>query len=120
MKIFNTFFAAFSAIRKYSVIKTLRANFGLLPFNQAKNLPILIFRGTDLKIGKDAKVTFECQPKFGIFRFGGLNFKDIPNGSKNIFKIKGELILKGSAIFAYNTRLIISKSATLQMGGVIL
>lgn len=104
-------------LHNIGIINTLRANFKLLPPAEAVKLPILIFRGTELIIGKKAKLTFMCPIKFGLFRLGAIDPLQIPRGSHNYISILGEVNVCGTVCYGYNAKLIVNPDAELTFGG---
>lgn len=104
-------------IRKISVLQTLRANFGLLPRKQALKFPIIVFRGSTLRIGKNARVIFDCAPKTGLLWIGAFDFNWIPRGARNFISLDGTIHVSGKVRFSYHTHMIIGKDALLTLGG---
>ena len=78
-------------------VKTIRINFKLLPFKQAKKMPILIFGS--VKIGDlSGKIIFNCPIKIGLLLFGYKYEMNTMSDKTEYLKISGEIVVNG--IFA--------------------
>lgn len=103
---------------KLSIIKTVWANFKLLPFHQAIRLPIFVFKKTQITINQGGgMVNLFCNPKPGLLWIGGLDAHLIPHGSRNYVKVDGTINLYGQAKFGYQIKIIIGTNAVLSLGG---
>lgn len=110
-------FKYISYLSKISLIQTVRANYRLLPRNQAKKFPIIIFKGTQLHIGKNAKLVINCRPKTGLLWIGALDYRWISRGSHNYVSIDGLINISAKVRISYNTKLIVGQNAMLSFGG---
>lgn len=99
-----------------NLFKTVYVNFKLLPFSQARRLPIFIYHNVKL-LGLSGKVILNCEPKRGMFQFGrSLEYIKVGNG-KGQFTIRGTLIINGyNNVMGKSVKLIITKDGTLEIG----
>lgn len=108
----------FKYIFKLSLWNTLRINFRFLPFRQALKLPIFIFRRSELHIGKNAQLQFECPLQTGMVKIGAIDFRWIPAGSHNYLSLDGKIIVKGpNIVLGYNSTIVLAKEACINLGG---
>lgn len=117
MQLFKNIWQALLSCLKVDIIDTLRANFLFFPLNIAIKLPIIVFKGTALHIGKNAKIKLLCAPAKGILWIGALDRKCIPKGVRNYISIDGTLNIGGNVKFSYNSHIVIGKNAILTLGG---
>lgn len=102
-----------------SIIKTLRLNFSLLPFNQAVHFPIIITRSSTIASTKGS-IKIKCPVKTGLIRFG-FNHSDLMSWkSDRIFiNIKGTWEVNGWIQFGVGAQLNIDNNALIQTGNSI-
>lgn len=106
-----------SYVGKISIIGTIRANFRLLPRRQALRFPILVFKGTTIRIGKEASVTIDVPLRTGLVWIGALDMNWIPKGVRNYISLQGSVKIYGTARFSYRSHIVVSKGAELILGG---
>lgn len=112
-------FHVFRILVKVRWIKTLRVNFGLLPFEQAIKLPILI-TGKLIIDSLKGKVIFHCPIKFGLVLMG----KDLDNmpiaSVPSRLRINGTLIFKGKCIITQSANITVWNNATIELGSYVI
>lgn len=102
-------------IIRIRIIKTLRVNFGLLPFKEAIKLPILV-RGKLVIDSLKGKVVFDCPIRFGLVIIG----KDLDNmpialSPSRIF-VGGTLIFKGKCLINHSANLVVWPHGIMEVG----
>lgn len=100
------------------LIKTLYANFRLLPLRYAIRLPILLSRHTVMYRCRKGCIEFESDtPKIGSLRFG-LNDLEYSYESHSFISIQGKMIIKGSGthVFGPGVSLNVWKDGILTIG----
>lgn len=102
-----------------SIIKTLRLNFSLLPFNQAIRFPIIITRSSTIASVRGG-IKISCPIKPGLIRFGYLH-SDLMSwkASKTFIKIDGTWAVNGWIQFGVGTQLVIDSNSFLETGNDI-
>ena len=97
-----------------SIPKTLYVNFRYLPFKQAVKLPICISYDCTFKARRRGIVR-EKQPQTGMITIG---FFKMPfcNHDKTIFRINGQLIIRGSAHFGCSSKVNVREGAKMIVG----
>lgn len=102
-----------------SIIKTLRLNFSLLPFNQAVHFPIIITRSSTIASVRGG-IKISCPIKPGLIRFGYLH-SDLMSwkAGKTFIKIDGTWAVNGWIQFGVGTQLVIDSNSFLETGNDI-
>jgi acetyltransferase-like isoleucine patch superfamily enzyme len=96
-------------------IKSIYFNFKMLPFNQARKLPV-IFYGRVKFAGLQGKLIFDAPLKFGMVGFGQ-RYEIFVVSKKNAqLTLNGTLIFKGHVQFGIDYLVLIGKNAILEMG----
>lgn len=98
-------------------IKTIYINFKMLPFSQAKHLPVVIF-GKCSTHSLSGKLTFESPVRFGMLGLGQRYEIFQKESGKAELKIEGTLIIKGKAQFGYDYKIFVAKKAKLTIGNM--
>jgi acetyltransferase-like isoleucine patch superfamily enzyme len=101
---------------RVSISKTLYFNFAKLPMRQAIKLPFLISRNTYF-FDLSGKVILEGEARFAMVRFGffGEDTKVWKDG-RNLLKIQGTLVFKGSSHYGTGIIFRVEPNATLSIG----
>lgn len=100
---------------KVNWIKTIYLNFKILPFEQARHLPIVVFGQCSIS-SLSGKIVFTDTVKFGIITFGHrFEIFKKANNSAEIF-LEGVWELTGPAQFGYDFKLYIEKNASFKTG----
>lgn len=87
----------------------------MLPFVQAKHLPVIIFGNCSIQ-SLSGKIIF-CSPiKFGMLGLGQRYEVFVKESSKAELNIQGKLIIKKKAQFGYDYKIFVGKNATLTLG----
>lgn len=112
----NTVFTKFLLIvKRVSIFRTIYYNFKLLPFGQAKKLPILIGRSVVVR-GLTGKIKIDGKIKSGMVSFGVITvFRDNPS-NKSFLDINGEVTFHGHAIFRTGINFNVEDRAKVEIG----
>lgn len=95
--------------------KTIFFNFKMLPFKQAKKLPI-VFYGKVTFTSLKGKIVFEVEPEFGMVGFGQ-RYEMTKTSMRNAqLEINGNFVVKGHIQFGPDYIVVITKSGNLEMG----
>lgn len=111
----NNLYKIWLVINRVSIVKTLYYNFKLLPFKQAKKLPLLIGKNTIVRSTKGV-LKIDGHVKTGMISFGVLLIFRDDIRKRNYIDISGEVIFKGHAIFHTGTILKSSKGSKIIFG----
>lgn len=94
--------------------QTLYFNFRYLPFKQAIHLPIMLYKPHFIRLNGSVSIDTP-HVKLGMIDLGKLVNTCNPN-SGIILDLDGNLIFKGSAIFANNSAIMIQDGGTITLG----
>lgn len=94
---------------------TFYINFKLLPFQKAKHLPLIVFRGYKVRI-YGGKIKFNVPIKFGMIGFGQAYEIFIAKTNNGEAVINGTIVFNGSVQFGIDTKLFVGQDATLTFG----
>ena len=98
--------------------KTIYLNFKMLPFNQAKKIPIIIY-GPMKFYGLKGEIIINSSIKMGMIGLGQkFEMQTIDKGIAEI-NIIGKLIFEGSAFIGKDFFMHVAKGATLQIGKMV-
>lgn len=101
---------------KINWIRTLYFNFRLLPYNQAKRLPFLIY-GKPAFNSLSGKVDFQCPITKGLVRINEQKtFAPSLQTVNSQINLCGTLIVRGRAMIGCGNKIIIAHDAVLDMG----
>lgn len=104
----------FNFIQKINIYKTIYFNFKMLPFRDAKKLPVL-FYGNVLISGLHGRIIFNQPVKRGIVRIGVNNEVIKTRTRKTEIRIDGDLIINGKFDVGIDVIMIILKNAKLSV-----
>src|SRR5690606_24978783 len=100
---------------KINWIKTIYINLKMLPFTQARHLPIVVFGQCSIS-SLSGKIIFKDTVKFGVITFGHrFEIFKKANNSAELF-LEGVWELTGPVQFGYDFKLYIEKNACLKTG----
>lgn len=103
-------------LKHISILKTIYFNFKMLPFSQAKILPIFIAKHSKF-ISLKGAITIDCALETGMIKFG---FSDVgivdKKYNRTLIEINGKIVFKGSAIFGNGSKISVGKNGILQIG----
>lgn len=102
-------------------IKTLYINFKLLPFSQARHLPILVYGKCDVEIGDRGQIQLKSRAMFGSIFIGNNDSyawgKKKSQYNKTYFSINGNVVFNGTYHFIGNgCKVYVAENACLTMG----
>lgn len=84
----------------FHLIKTLWANFKLLPFRQAIFCPFVIYNKTQVKLSRSS-MKLNVPPRFGLIKWGFQNdWQTSKYQPSLLMMVNGKLIINGSSIIA--------------------
>lgn len=114
-KIFKKIIRRIQFLLSINWVKTLGFNLKMLPFSQAKKLPVLFF-GKVLFSGLSGEIKIDAPIKFGLVGFGQ-KYELIKTSKRNAqLTINGKFIVKGHIQFGPDYVIIINKGGVLEMG----
>lgn len=100
---------------RMNLIKTIWLNFYLLPFNQAKYLPIVVYGR--LKITHlSGRIIFPNNVKRNMFRIGSIHEMKRIGINKSQLSLEGDIIIKGQVFVGIGSCICVSKDAVLEFG----
>jgi acetyltransferase-like isoleucine patch superfamily enzyme len=96
-------------------LKTIRMNFGILPFKQAIKLPILV-KGKLIIDSLKGKLIFDCPITTGLLLIGG-DTDNMPIATNPArIKIIGALVLKGNCFISHSANVAVWEGGTMELG----
>ena len=98
-----------------SLFKSVWINLRYLPIRQAIKLPILIYYKSTFEAGF-GRIVIDKEVYFGMIRIG---FHEVPVCNpydKTVIRVKGQLLIKGSAHIGRASKIIVGKSGSLILG----
>ena len=106
-------------IIKVNWYKTIRVNFGLLPFNQACHFPIIV-TGRLIISSLAGRVVFDCPIKRGLVIIGkSLDHMPI-GGTPARLMVQGELVFKGKCVIGAGSNLTVWPSGKIILGKYVM
>lgn len=99
---------------RISFLKTIWFNYRCLPLNQAKKLPIHIYKGTQI-ISSAGKISIRQKDvTFGMIRWGW--FHTYRSQGKTRIQLNGNLIFNGGGKIFLGSEIVVWEGATLELG----
>jgi len=102
---------------KVNWVKTIYINFKMLPFEQARHLPIIIFGKCSIQ-SLSGKIIFSSRIQFGMLGLGQRYEVFSKESGKAELNIQGDLIIQNKAQFGYDYKIFVAKNATLTLGNM--
>ncbi|MBT63398.1 MAG: hypothetical protein CML13_09335 [Puniceicoccaceae bacterium] len=101
---------------RVSVWKTLYFNFAMLPFGQARKLPIIISKNVHF-FDLSGEVEIDGPVSRGMIRFSFFGEDtDMWKSARTILKIKGKLVFRGSSHYGSGVVFRVERGALLEIG----
>lgn len=101
---------------KTNLPKTLWLNFKMLPWNQAKKLPIFIYGKMEIR-SLTGKIIIDLDKiSSGMIKIGKRDYYIATAVQKTMWNITGTLILKGSVRFLQGSYLLVAGNAVFEIG----
>ena len=102
---------------KTNLPKTLWLNFKMLPFQQARKLPMYVYGRTEFR-NMTGKIIIDAEKiSSGMIRIGKRDFYIATAVQKTMWNITGTLIMKGPIKFLQGSYILVAGNATLEIGG---
>lgn len=103
------------SVPRVNWIKTLYFNFRVLPFKQARLLPVLVY-GNPVLNSLSGRFVFECQIKRGLVEINKqATFAPSLQTEKSQICIYGTIIIKGSVFIGCGTKILVAHSGSLTL-----
>lgn len=103
-------------LKHISILKTIYFNFKMLPFSQAKKLPIFIAKHSKF-ISLKGAIIIDCALKTGMikFGFGTVGIVD-KRYAYTLIELNGEIIFSGKALFGTGSKISVGPNGKLKIG----
>ncbi len=110
---------ASSSKNRISWHKTLLANLLYLPWKEAIQFPIYVYKNT-LIVRSHGKIVFDCPMRKGILHIGYTISQKSLIKEKTFFNLQGKLIIKGDTKISFGSHFVVEHNATAELGKNVL
>jgi len=117
MKLIFRIYRKIKSFFKVNWVKTIYINLKMLPFEQARHIPIVVFGQCSIQ-SLSGKIIFRSPVEFGMLGLGQRYEVFLNESGKAELNIQGKLIIKNKAQFGYDYKIFVDKSATLTLGNM--
>lgn len=105
---------AIKAVLQMNLLKTIVFNFKMLPFKTALKLPVVFYGKTEFR-SLTGKIVFTGPIHTGMVRVGSHKDYVFSNVQKNVWTIKGTVVLGGQVLFRGGNYVLVAPEALLEI-----